>query len=112
MQAGQQSTLTGAINVLVLAQIARAAITLPKISIITSPVGTTTTSAVVNTPTYVAVSTPGTWTRRRPTTDDGDFGMAPICGERAGDEHQRDGLGERRRPAMTGFGDPGQTAPP
>jgi hypothetical protein len=55
LQSGQQSSLTGAISPYVLAEIARAQITLPAISIVTSPPGTQAQSAVVNTPTYVAV---------------------------------------------------------
>jgi hypothetical protein len=93
LTAGQQSKLTGAINVLVLAQIARAAITLPKISIITSPAGTTTKSAaVVNTPTYVAVTYNGDMNPSKTKTDDGNFGLAPIWAS-----------------VTTGFGAPGQT---
>jgi enoyl reductase len=52
---GQQSTLVGAISPYVLSEIALAQITLPTVSIVTSPPGTQTQSAVVNTPTYVGV---------------------------------------------------------
>jgi hypothetical protein len=109
LQAGQQSTLTGAINVLVLAQIARAAITLPKISIITSPVGTTTTSAVVNTPTYVAVKYTGDMDPSKTDTDDGDFGLAPIWASVQATITSVTVSASGGVSATTGFGDSGQT---
>jgi hypothetical protein len=74
---GQQSTLIDAISPYVLSEIARAQITLPTISIVTSPPGTQAQSAVVNTPTYVAVDYHG---KQDPSKTKTAFlwGQAPI----------------------------------
>jgi hypothetical protein len=77
LAAGQQSPLTGAISPYVLAEIARAEITLPKISIVTSPPGTASQSAVVNTPTYVAVDYHGNMDPSK-TKDAYPWGRAEI----------------------------------
>jgi hypothetical protein len=76
---GQQSPLTGAINVWLLSQVARANITLPKISIVTSPPGTTQAqAAVVNTPTYVAIKYNGDMDPTKTDSASLDFGAAPA----------------------------------
>lgn len=78
LRPGQRSPLTGAINVWVLSQVARAAITLPAISIVTSPPGTQAKSAVVNTPTYVAIDYHGRMDPSKTETASFKFGLAPI----------------------------------
>ncbi|HSZ41317.1 MAG TPA: hypothetical protein VK817_15285 [Trebonia sp.] len=74
---GQQSPLIGAISPYVLSEIARAQITLPTISIVTSPPGTQAQSAVVNTPTYVAVEYHGNMDPSK-TKRAFLWGLAPI----------------------------------
>jgi hypothetical protein len=78
LQPGQPSPLKGAINVWTLSEVARAAITLPKISVITSPPATSTNAAVVNTPTYVAVEYAGAEDPSKTVTADFTVGLAPI----------------------------------
>ncbi len=105
---GQQSPLVGAINVTVLAQLATAQITLPTVSVITSPPGTDAKSAVVNTPTYVAVEYGGDMNPSKTVYDNGTFGQATIWAS------VQATVVSVTVPASsayttTGFGDPGQT---
>jgi enoyl reductase len=110
LQAGQQSPLTGAINAWDLSQIALAKITLPKISIVTSPPGTQARSAVVNTPTYVAVKYRGHMDPSK--TESASFiGLATIW---ASVQATVTSVTVSASPASgvsstTGFGVPGQT---
>jgi enoyl reductase len=108
---GQQSTLTGAISPFVFAEIVRAQITLPTVSIVTSPSGTSAkTAAVVNTPTYVAVDYHGDMNPSK-TKSHGFFGLAPIFASVQATvtsvtvSSSRSGLFS----STTGFGAPGQT---
>jgi hypothetical protein len=108
LQENQQSPLVGAINVTVLAQLTKAEITLPKVSVITSPPGTAAKSAVVNTPTYVAVEYDGDMNPSKIQYDGGDFGLARIW---ASVQATIVGVTVPASSAYstTGFGDPGQT---
>jgi hypothetical protein len=109
LQSGQQSPLVGAINVIVLTQVALAAITLPTISIITRPPGTPADSAVINTATYVAVKYTGDMDPSEIKTA-GDFGLAPIWASVQATIASVT-VSDPSDPtlAKTGFNDPGQT---
>lgn len=78
LKPGQPSPLQGAINVWTLSEIARAAITLPRISVVTSPPGTATKAAVVNTPTYVGIDYQGVKDPSKTVTANFHVGLAPI----------------------------------
>jgi enoyl reductase len=109
LQAGQQSPLTGALNVVLLTQIARADITLPTVSVVTSPAGTATKSAVVNTPTYVAVKYTGDMDPSRTDKTDFDFGLAPLWASVQATITSVTVSASGGVSTTTGFGDPGQT---
>jgi hypothetical protein len=108
LQENQQSPLVGAVNVTVLTQLTQAEITLPTISVITSPPGTAAKSAVVNTPTYVAVEYNGDMNPSKIQYDGGDFGLARIW---ASVQATIVSVTVPKSSAYTttGFGDPGQT---
>lgn len=109
LKAGQHSPLTGAINVWVLSQVARAAITLPSISIVTSPPGTQAKSAVVNTPTYVAIDYHGRMNPSKTKTANFTFGLAPIWASVQATITSVTVSASGGVAATKGFGNPGQT---
>jgi hypothetical protein len=109
----EQTTLTGAIDSWDLAQVALAQITLPTISIVTSPPGTQAESAVVNTPTYVAIDYGGDVDPSKTDTVSLDFGAAPAtlwASVQATVTSVTVSQGSSNDvSSTTGFGDPGQT---
>jgi len=106
---GQQSPLLGAINVYVLSQIALAEITLPTVSVVTSPASTNeTNAAVVNTPTYVAVKYKGDMDPSK-IKSAGAFGLAPIWASVQATIASVSVSATGGVSSTTGFNDPGQT---
>jgi enoyl reductase len=108
LQNGQQSPLTGAISPYVLSQIARAEITLPKISVVTSPPGTAAKAAVVNTPTYVAVNYQGQMDPSKTKTAY-LWGLAPIWASVQATVTSVTVSAPGLFSSSKGFGTPGQT---